>query len=148
MRAGERLRALAAGVIEDLFAEAECLGGDLEVLVFGKIFQAALQAVFNRRAEGDAFAVALRTHVGKIFGFAGVDHHVGGAGVLAHNHACIDIFLRSDEESAAFLQIIEGVGHGGSRFKGDEYTVDPGRNFATERTVLTEEMGNDPHAFG
>ena len=38
MRAGERLRALAAGVVEDLFAEAEGLGGDLEVLVFGKIF--------------------------------------------------------------------------------------------------------------
>ena len=38
MRFGERLRALAAGVVEDLFAEAEGLGGDLEVLVFGKIF--------------------------------------------------------------------------------------------------------------
>jgi len=38
MRAGERLRALAAGVVEDLLAEAEGLGGDLEVLVFGEIF--------------------------------------------------------------------------------------------------------------
>jgi hypothetical protein len=28
MRKGERLRAFAAGVIEDLFAEAEGLGGD------------------------------------------------------------------------------------------------------------------------
>ena len=35
---GERLRALAAGVVEDLFAEAEGLGGDLKILVFGKIF--------------------------------------------------------------------------------------------------------------
>ncbi len=104
--------------------------------------------MLNRRAEGDAFAVTLRTHVSEIFGFAGVDHHVGGTGVFTHNHARIDIFLRSDEEGAAFLQIIEGVGHGGPRFEGDEYTVDPGRNFATERTVLTEEMGNDSHAFG
>ena len=38
MRRGERLRALAAGVVEDLFAEAEGLGGDLKILVFGKIF--------------------------------------------------------------------------------------------------------------
>jgi len=38
MRVGERLRTLAAGVVEDLFAEAEGLGGDLEVLVFGEIF--------------------------------------------------------------------------------------------------------------
>ena len=29
MRVGERLRALAAGVVEDLFTEAEGLGGDL-----------------------------------------------------------------------------------------------------------------------
>jgi hypothetical protein len=28
-RVGERLRALAAGVVEDLFTEAEGLGGDL-----------------------------------------------------------------------------------------------------------------------
>jgi hypothetical protein len=38
LRVGEGLRALAAGVVEDLFAEAEGLGGDLEVLVFGEIF--------------------------------------------------------------------------------------------------------------
>ena len=104
--------------------------------------------MFNRRAEGDAFAVALRTHVSQIFGFAGVDHHVGGAGIFAHNHARIDIFLRPDEEGAAFLQVIEGVGHGGSRFESDEDAVDPSRNFATESTVFTEEMGDDSHSFG
>ncbi len=38
MRVGERLRALAAGVVEDLFAEAEGLGSDLKILVFGKVF--------------------------------------------------------------------------------------------------------------
>jgi len=32
-----RLRAFAAGVVEDLFAEAEGFGGDFEVLVFRKI---------------------------------------------------------------------------------------------------------------
>ena len=38
VRVGERLRAFAAGVVEDLFAKAEGLGCDLEVLVFGEIF--------------------------------------------------------------------------------------------------------------
>ena len=104
--------------------------------------------MFERRCECNSFAIPLRSHVCQILGFAGVHDHIGRACVFADNHARINIFLRSDEKGASFLQVIEGVGHGGSCLQGNEYTVDPARDFATESAVFAEKVGNNAHTFG
>ena len=103
--------------------------------------------MFERRGQGNSFAISLRAHVGQILGFAGVDHHIGRAGVFSHDHACIDIFLRSDKEGAALLQIIEGVGHRGAPLQSDQHAVDAAGDFTAEGAVLSEKVGNDPHTF-
>ena len=53
-------------MVEDLFAEAEILGSDLEVFVLGQIFGTTLETMLERRAELDAFAVPLGAHVGEV----------------------------------------------------------------------------------
>jgi len=99
----ELFRPLALGVVEDLLAEAEGFGRHFQVLVLGQVFEASLKAMLQGRAELDAFAVPLGAHVGEMFGFAGVDHHVGGSGVFSHDHAGIDLFLGSNEERSTLL---------------------------------------------
>ena len=117
-------------MIEDLFPEAQGLRGDFEIFVLGEIFQTAFEAMFEGRAELDSFAVSLRTHIGQILGFAGIHHHIGGTCVFANDHACIDIFLWSDEKGSPFLEVFQRVGSGVAGFKGDENAVDPGWDFA------------------
>ena len=134
-------------MIEDLFPEAQSLRGDFEIFVLGEIFQTAFEAVFEGRAELDPFAVSLRTHIGQILSLTGIHHHVGGAGVFANDHACIDVFLWSDEKGSPFLEVFQRVGSGGAGFKGDENAVDPGWDFAAVGSVFAEQMGDDAHAF-
>ena len=134
-------------MVEDLFPEAQGLRGDFKIFVLGEIFETAFEAVFEGRAELDAFAVSLRTHIGQILGFAGIHHHIGGTGVFANDHACIDVFLWSDEKGSPFLEVFQRVGGGGARLEGDENAVNPGWDFAAVRPVFAEQMGDDTHTF-
>ena len=46
-------RTFALGVVKDLFAETEILGGDFQVLVLGQIFETTLETMLEGRAELD-----------------------------------------------------------------------------------------------
>ena len=54
-------------------------------------------------------------HVGQLLFAHGVDVEIVVARVLADDHAFVDLHAGADEEFAALLQAIEGVGGGASR---------------------------------
>ena len=143
-----RAGALTGRGIEDLLAEADAERSDLDVLVGGNVLKRTLEAHLQRRREGDALAVALASHVGEFLGLAGIDRHVVSTGVFPDDHADVDFLLGSDEEAAALLNGVQGVGHAGAGLHGNEDAVVAGRDLALVLGVLLEDMGHDAVALG
>ena len=96
--------------------------------------------------ELNAFAVALRTHVGQAFCLARVDRDIIFAGVFADDHADVNLVARLDHQTAAFLHHVERVGGGFAAFHADERAVFARGNFAAVRAVFVEEMAHHAHA--
>ena len=66
--------------------------------------------MLQRRFELNPFAFTLAPHVGEMFRFAGIDRQILRARVFADDHSRIDVFLWTDEEPAAFLNVVQRVG--------------------------------------
>ena len=60
--------------------------------------------------ELDALAFALGAEVGELLGRDGVDGDVLLARILADDHALVDLLAGADEELAALLDRLKGVG--------------------------------------
>ena len=59
--------------------------------------------------RAESFAFTLAPHVGKMFCFTGIDRQIFRSRVFADDHSGIDVFLRTDEKPAAFLNVVERV---------------------------------------
>src|SRR5882762_1061608 len=91
--------------LQDFFAEADGFGRDFHEFVVGDEFDGLLQAQFLMRDEANGFVGAGRAHVGLLLFLGNVDVHILLAGILAEDHAFIDLDGRADEELAALLNI-------------------------------------------
>ena len=102
-------------MIEDLLAHAQALGGDLQQLVVVDELQALLQ---GEGVHGDQAHRVLGgggvAHVGDVLLLADVDGQIHVVGVLAADHAHVDLLARADEERAALLGVEEAIGGGGA----------------------------------
>src|SRR5260370_34966995 len=83
-----------------------------------------------------------------MFCFAGVAGQILGSGVFADDHPCVNVFLRTDEEAAALLNVVERVRRANSRFHRHHHTSTASSDFTLERRVFTKEMTHESFAAG
>src|SRR5665213_1323285 len=138
--------AFALVFVQDFFAQAEVLRRRLHVFVRPDVFQGAFERHFQWRIELNSFAIALRTHIGQAFGFAGIDRNVILARVFAHDHAPVNFLARLDHEPSAFLHHVQGVSHRFAVLHADQRTVFARRNIAAIGSVFVEQMAHHAEA--
>ena len=98
--------------------------------------------------EAERFVGAGGAHVGELLFADGVDVEVVVAGVLADDHALVDLDAVGDEEDAAVLQAVERVGGGGAGAVGDEGAGGTLRDLALVGDVAVEDGVHHDGAAG
>src|SRR6476661_3525682 len=131
-----------AGVEDDL-ADADRLGRHLDALVLAAELEALLEAELARRDDLLEVVRGGGAHVGELLLLGDVDVHVVGAGVLADDHALVDLGGRVDEERAALLEVDHRVGGDDALAVGDERSARAGRDGAEPRLVVLEDVVGD-----
>src|SRR6478735_8028093 len=145
-RTGRGAGALAG--VEDDLADADRLGRDLDALVLAAELEALLEAQLARRDDLLEVVRGGGAHVGELLLLGNVDVHVVGAGVLADDHALVDLCRRVDEERAALLEVDHGVGGDDALAVGDQGAARTGRDGAEPRLVVLEDVVGDAGATG
>src|SRR6266404_1780891 len=102
------------------------------------VLDRTLETHAERRFQLNPFAFALAAHVGKMFSLARIDRQIFWPRVFAHDHPLVNVFLRSDEQPAALLNVIERVSHADSRFHRYHHAAAAAANLALEWCVLTK----------
>ena len=125
-------------MVENNLTHAHTFGRYFHVLVFANIFQGFLQREDGGRNDTGLLIGAGGTHVGELLRFGDIDHNIVFFCVFADNLAGVNLFLGEDEESAAVLQLVDGVGIGGSGLEGDERAVGAAFDVAFPGLVLVE----------
>src|SRR5271157_5939839 len=92
--AAPALDALATLLGEDLFAQPDLAGGNLDELVGLDVLEGDLERQQPRRLEQDVLIGARCPHVGQLLFLARVDDHVTATGVLPDDHALVDVVSR------------------------------------------------------
>jgi hypothetical protein len=110
------------GVQDDL-ADADGLRGDLDALVFAGELEGLFEGQVARRRQVLEGVGGSGTHVGELLFLGDVDVHVVGAGVLADDHALVDLGGGLHEEGAALLQVDHGERRHNTGAVGDHRTV-------------------------
>src|SRR6478609_10626374 len=141
-------RAGPVGLAEDDLADPDRLGRDLDALVLAAELQRLLQAEPARGHQALEHLGAGGAHVGELLLLADVDVHVLRAGVLADDHALVDLGGRVEEHHAALLQVEHGVCRGHAGAVGDQRAVLAGLDLAVPRLVALEDVVGDAGAPG
>ena len=63
--------------------------------------------------------------------------------MLTDNLACVDFFLRSDEEAPTALKVVQRIGIGRARLQSDDRAVITTLDIPLPRLILEEAMGKD-----
>src|SRR5438034_11546552 len=71
-----------------------------------------------------------------------------GSRVFSDDHSDINVFLRSNKEPAALLNVIERISHAYSRFDRHHHTATASANFAFERRVFAKQVTHQSFATG
>src|SRR5439155_21636238 len=83
-----------------------------------------------------------------MFCFAGVDGQIFGSRVFADDHPCVNVFLWTDEEAAAFLNVVERVCRAKSLFHRYLLDLTESSDLIFERRVFTLEWCLEYFASG
>src|SRR5262249_6006418 len=86
--------------------------------------------------------------IGELLALEDVDLEVVAAGVLAHDHAAIDLPSRLDHHRPAVFQVPQRVGHGLALVVGDQHAVAAAHDLAPIGAVAVEQPGHDGGAAG
>ena len=78
-------------VVEDLLADAQVLGSDLQQLVLSQELEAALEAQLADGDEAQSVVRAGSTGIGQVLGLADVDIDVLAGSGVADDHALVDL---------------------------------------------------------
>src|SRR6476661_2364380 len=133
-RTGRGSGALAG--VEDDLADADGLGRHLDALVLAAELEALLEAELAGRHDLLEVVRGGGAHVGELLLLGDVDVHVVGAGVLADDHALVDLRRRVDEERAALLEVDHRVCRDDPGAVGDQGAARTGRDGAEPRLVV------------
>src|SRR3989344_6344108 len=93
----------AFDIREVLLAQAYRARCDFEVLVLGHDFEAAFDGEFKWRNQVERFIGSLGTHVGELFSFRRIYHHLFTLRGVADYHSFVDFERWADVEHAAIL---------------------------------------------
>src|SRR5581483_10766418 len=102
----------AAVGLENFFAQAEGFGGDFYEFVVGDELDGLLEGQLLVGDEAEGLVGARCAHVGELLFADSVDVEVVVAGVLADDHAFVDLDAVGYEEDAAVLEAVQRVGGG------------------------------------
>ena len=140
---GSAIVALAVEMVEVDLAESDVMRGHFDIFVFLDIFE----RLFEREDDGGhypGFVVGTaRTHIGEFLRLGHVDDDVVVFGVLADYLTGINFFLREDEEAAAILKLVDGVGVGCSGLKSDKRAVGAPFDVAFPGLLVEEAVRHD-----
>ena len=124
------------------------LGRDLDALVLAAELQALLEREPLRRDQLLEVVGGGGPDVGLLLLLGDVDVHVVGAGVLADDHALVDLGGGLDEEHAALLQRRHGVRRRRTGAVGDQRAVVARADLAGPRVVALGDVVGDAGAAG
>ena len=123
-------------------------GRHLHGLVGADPLQRLLQAELPWRGEAHQLVGARGADVGELLLLGRVDVHVVVTGVLADDHALVDVHARSDEQLPAVLEVEQCELRRGAGAVGDERAVRPRRDVAEPRLPAVEGAVDDAGAAG
>ena len=119
------------------------MGSHLHILVLLDIFKSLLERKYHRGNDTGLVIGTARTHIGEFLRLSDVDNDVVILGVLAYNLSGIDLLLREDEEAAAILELVDGIGIGCTGFHGNERTVGATLDVALPGLIFMESVSHD-----
>ena len=122
--------------------------GDFHELILLDVLQCLLQGELDGGGQDDLLVRPGSAHVGELLGLADVDVQIPLAGVLAHDHAAVDLLTGLHEKAAAVQQLVHGVGHGLAGLQRDQGTVDTHLDVALVGLVVLEAVCHDGLALG
>ena len=122
--------------------------GGLHQLIRLDVFDGALQREHARGRELDGIVLGGGAVVGEVLFARGVHRNIDGFRVLAHNHAFVHLIAGGNEERAALLHGLQGVGAGNAVLHGDERAGLAGGDFACVGGVFLEKVGENAVATG
>src|SRR6478609_6707768 len=134
------------GRVEVDLADAHGLRGDLHALVLAAELQGLLEGELARRHDLLEVVRAGGAHVGELLLLGDVDVHVVGTGVLADDHALVDLGARLGEQRAALLEVDHGAGRDRTGAVGHEGAAGAGGDGAEPRLVVLEDVVGDARA--
>ena len=102
----DRLSSRARTVWSRATLRIRTLGRDLDALVLGDVLERLLQREHAWAGSASRDLGRRRADVGELLLLGGVDVHVVGAGVLADDHALVDVDAGTDEQLAPLLEAV------------------------------------------
>jgi serine O-acetyltransferase len=103
--------ALALMRVEEALAQPDRVRRHLDQLVVVDIGDGLFQRHLHRRRQAHRLVRARGADVGQLLALERVHLEVVVAGMLADDHALVDLFLRVDEHPPAILEVPERIGH-------------------------------------
>src|SRR5690606_23620301 len=100
------------------------------------------------RGQADAFVLAAGAEVGQLLGLERVDLEVLRLGILAYDHPFVELLAGRDEQRAALLERVQGVGDRLALLHRDQHAVLAALDRALPRAVLLEQAVHDAGAAG
>ena len=135
-------------MVEDLLADAQVLGSDLQQLVLSQEFEAALEAQLADGDEAQSIVRAGSTGIGQVLGLADVDIDVLAGSGVADDHALVDLLAGAHQQSAALLRVEQAVGDGLAGLKADQRTGGAVGDHAGPDVIAVEDLVDDALAVG
>ena len=135
-------------VVEDLLADAQVLGSDLQQLVLSQELEAALEAQLADGDEAQSVVRAGSTGIGQVLGLADVDIDVLAGSGVADDHALVDLLAGAHQQSAALLRVEQAVGDGLAGLKADQRTGGAVGDHASPDVIAVEDLVDDALAVG
>ena len=135
-------------VVEDLLADAQVLGSDLQQLVLSQEFEAALEAQLADGDEAQSVVRAGSTGIGQVLGLADVDIDILAGSGVADDHALVDLLAGAHQQSTALLRVEQAVGDGLAGLKADQRTGGAVGDHASPDVIAVEDLVDDALAVG
>src|SRR5665809_49221 len=140
--------ALALGLlaliwIEMALAKPDRLGRDLDQLVVLDISERALERHAERRGEAHRLVLGSGADIGELLALEHIDLEVVVTGVLADDHAAINLPSGLDHHRPAILKVPQRIGHGVAGIGRAQNAVAPPLDRALMRRVGVEQPVHD-----
>src|SRR5580698_8242415 len=141
-------RALAIVRVEEFLAQPDRFRRHLDQLVVLDIGQRLFQRHPDRWGQAHRFVLGRGADVGKLLAFEDVNFEIVVAGMLADDHALVDLPAGLDHHRPAVFQLEHRVGDRLALIVGDQDAIAPALDFALVSRIAVEQAVHDRGAAG